>query len=130
MSEACVLDASAVLVLLLNEPGSERVAGLLDGGACVISAVNQAEVVAKLDEAGMPSGEIAALLASLRVPVVEFDGSQAFACGLLRRRTRALGLSLGDRACLQLALARSATAVTADRGWSKARLGVKVEVLR
>lgn len=130
LSKAHVLDASAVLVLLLKEPGTERVAKLLDASACEISAVNFAEVASKLDDAGMPADEIAMLLSSLRLPVVEFDEAQALQCGLLRRRTRALGLSLGDRACLQLALARGAKAVTATHAWSEARIGVSVEVLR
>ena len=130
MSETHVLDASAILLLLLKENGAEQVAKLLDAGACLISAVNYAEVAAKLDDIGMPAGEVAALLSSLRLPVVDFDESQALACGLLRGRTKALGLSLGDRACLQLASARQARAVTADRAWSKARIGVSVVVLR
>lgn len=130
MSEAHVLDASAILVLLLGEPGAGRMTTLLDAGECLVSAVNYAEVAAKLDDAGMPEGEIAVLLSSLRLAVVDFDEAQALRCGLLRSRTRAQGLSLGDRACLQLALARKAVAVTADRAWPKARTGARIEVLR
>lgn len=87
-------------------------------------------MAAKLDDVGTPDDEVAAPLSSLRLAVVDFDEAQALRCGLLLNRTRSLGLSLGDRACLQLALARGAVAVTADRAWSKARTGARIEVLR
>jgi PIN domain nuclease of toxin-antitoxin system len=52
------------------------------------------------------------------------------AAGLMRRETRAVGLSLGDRACLALALRRGAVALTADRAWERAGSGAGVEVIR
>ncbi len=131
MSEAsAVLDASALLCLVLDEPGAGRVTAALESGDCCISAVNLAEAVAKLDEAGVPMEEIEPLAASLRLHVEPFDQAQAVQCGLLRRSTRSLGLSLGDRACLQLALARDAVALTADRAWVKVTNGARIEVIR
>jgi len=124
-----VLDASALLCVLLGEPGAARVTAALEAGGCWISAVNLSEALAKLDEAGVPAAEVERLARSLRLHVEPFDETQAVACALLRRPTRALGLSLGDRACLQLARARGVAALTADRAWTKAKLGVKVEVL-
>ena len=43
---AVVLDASALLALLLNEPGAKRVAAVPDGA--LLSAVNLAEIVSRL----------------------------------------------------------------------------------
>jgi len=125
-----VLDASALLGLTMGEPGADRVTDLLESANCVMSAVNYAEVVAKLQEIGMRAPEVKARLEGLRLAVQDFDREQGFGCGWLRERTRPLGLSLGDRACLQLASAMSATAVTADRAWEKLKIGVRIELLR
>jgi ribonuclease VapC len=112
-----VLDASALLALLQNEPGAERVAELLSDGA--VSAVNLSEVVAKLADHGMPATDIREALDGLPLDVHAFDREAAFAAGELRRITRAAGLSLGDRACLALAAHLGVTAVTADRAWTR-----------
>ena len=45
-------------------------------------------------------------------------------------QTRALGLSLGDRACLALAVALNAPVYTADRTWKKLKLGTRIHVIR
>ncbi len=39
-------------------------------------------------------------------------------------------LSMGDRACLGLALATGLPVVTADRAWRKLDLGIEVRTLR
>jgi PIN domain nuclease of toxin-antitoxin system len=49
----------------------------------------------------------------------------------VRPPTKALGLSLGDRACLALAIERQAVALTADRVWQELDIeGLAVELLR
>lgn len=131
MSEpSTVLDASALLCLVLGEPGAERVTAALEAGGCWISAVNLCEAAAKLDDAGVPQSEIERLAPGLRLHVEPFDEKQAIACARLRKPTRSLGLSIGDRACLQLAMAHGVAALTADRAWAKARVGAKIDVLR
>ena len=90
-----VLDASALLALLNDEPGAELVAKSLPQAA--ISAVNLSEVVAKLADAGMPDEAIRDALRGLPLDVVPFDVEQAYDAGLLRSITRDVGLSLGDR---------------------------------
>jgi ribonuclease VapC len=120
-----VLDASAVLAIMLGERGADRIEEVLPGA--MIGAVNLAEVVAKLQELGVADAEIDREIAELDLPVIPFDAAQAMAAGKLRARTRSLGLSLGDRACLALALARSLPAVTMDRGW--AALDIEAEVI-
>jgi PIN domain nuclease of toxin-antitoxin system len=110
-----ILDASAVLAVLQNERGMERVTPILDGSA--IGQVNATEVLTTLVNKGAPISEAILALASLDLPVVEFDKSQSEMTSHLRFITKHLGLSLGDRACLALAIQENATAVTADRNW-------------
>ena len=123
-----VLDASAVLAIMLGERGADRIEEILPGA--MIGAVNLAEVVAKLQELGVPDAEIDREIAELGLPVIPFDAAQAMAAGKLRARTRSLGLSLGGRACLALALARGLPAVTMDRGWAALDIGAEAIVAR
>lgn len=122
-----VLDASALLAALNAEPGSEVVEAELDP---IIGAVNLSEVVAKLAERGGADEEIRAALGSLRLDVRPFDGELAYAAGWLRQATRSRGLSLGDRACLALALSLGLPVLTTDRGWLDLGLGLDVRVIR
>jgi ribonuclease VapC len=124
----CVLDASALLALMLGEPGAERIADMIPGAR--IGAVNLSEAVAKLQERGASDSEIESDIASFDLDVVPFDRLQAMAAGRLRGRTGRHGLSLGDRACLALAMARGLPAVTMDRGWAALDIGVEVTVAR
>ncbi len=66
------------------------------------------------------------------IQVVRFDEALAFAAGSLEPATRPAGLSLGDRACLALALDLGVKALTADRAWTRIAeaVGVEVEVIR
>lgn len=125
---AYVLDASAVLAAFFDEPGADMVAERMVGAS--LSAVNYHEVVAKLVDRGAPADQIIDIMAQLDVEVVPADREQATAAGLLRKETRAVGLSLGDRSCLALAKLRGAIALTADRAWSDLDLEIAVEVVR
>jgi len=128
-SEArCVLDASVVLAYLQRETGYERVRSALDGGAA-ISAVNLAEVYAKVVARGLRADEIGARLRALGLEVVAFDEEHARESAALYPRARALGLSLGDRACLALGQRLGLPVLTADQAWKKMP-GIKVELLR
>lgn len=110
-----VLDSSAVLALMQKEPGHEKVAELF-ADSC-LSTVNLAEVLSKLAENDtVREGDIENFK-QLSLEIVEFDTAQARKVAELRPLTRHLGLSLGDRCCLALAILRGATALTADRAW-------------
>jgi len=126
LSEA-VLDSSALLALLWNEPGADYVAAALPGA--LLSSVNLAEVVTKLCERSLSASEGRELVESLGVVVVDFDADQAETTAALRDSTRSLGLSLGDRACLALARRRNCPALTADAAWLKAQ-GFEVRYIR
>lgn len=131
MTEA-VLDASALLAYLQDEPGAAAVDDCLAAGAA-ISTVNWSEVLAKVAEAGAAAterlerlmqqgGGLEELLAI--TPFLRHDAEHAAA---LQAVTRSRGLSLGDRACLALAGRLGVPAVTADRAWLD--LDVPIEVL-
>ena len=122
-----VPDASALLVLLNREPGTEQVAEAMPGA--IISAINLAEVIGKLTESGMPQETMREALAVLSLEVVPFDEGDAHAAGLLRAPTRRAGLSLGDRACLALAAKLDLPAPTTDRAWKRVRSGATVRVV-
>lgn len=123
-----VLDASAMLAVLLDEPGADTVKTYLPGAA--ISSVNFSEVIGRLAETGMSKSEVGAAMSAWGLAVVPFDERQAFEVGMLRPSTRARGLSLGDRACLALARERNVPALTADRGWSGLDIGVEIGLIR
>lgn len=123
-----VIDASALLALLQDEPGGGRVAEVLPDA--VISAVNIAEVVTKLCDKGFQPDQARETLEMLSLNIIDFDLPQAVAVGALRRTTRAFGLSLGDRACLALAARSGGPAMTTDGIWAKLEIGVTVELIR
>jgi|HubBroStandDraft_1064217.scaffolds.fasta_scaffold00507_20 ribonuclease VapC len=124
-----VLDASAVLAVLNNEPGADRLTPeLLSNATC--STVNLAEVQTKLVSAGGNPDEAWEDTISPIREVAPFTEEQARVAGSLVAQTRALGLSLGDRACLALGLALKAPVYTADKSWKKLKLGVRIHVIR
>ena len=127
MSEI-VLDASALMAVLREEPGASAVEAVLDDAA--ISAVNLSEVQAKLVERGTPAESAWSWLIDLDLDVVDFNVPQAKVAGDLRPLTRARGLSLGDRACLALAQALGVPSMTADRAWSGLEVGIEIRTIR
>jgi ribonuclease VapC len=126
---ACLLDASAILALLQEEAGANTVAQAMRSGAAVVS-VNLSEVVAKLCDGGLSDDEIGQVLDELKLDVLGFDREDARMAGLIRRVTRARGLSLGDRACLAAAVRRGLTVLTADAAWAGVVPGADVVVIR
>jgi ribonuclease VapC len=96
----------------------------------VISAVTYCEVIGKLVDAGFSDFEARSIVEYLKIEIVDFDEHLAFDSGCLRRETKSFGLSLGDRSCLALARAKKATVLTADKNWSKLKIGVKITVIR
>jgi ribonuclease VapC len=126
---SAVLDASALLALLMHEPGTEVVALALATQASM-STVNLAEVVGKLADRGMPETAVRATIDSVQIDVVDFDSDLAYSSGMLRPVTKQAGLSLGDRACLSLARRLGLEVLTADRTWSDLALDVAVRLIR
>ncbi len=123
-----VLDASAVLALLHREPGGEKVRPILPDSA--ISTVNLSEVIAKLVENGADPGAAVRLTEAQPFRPVDHTLALAQLAGTLRAATRQAGLSLGDRACLALALTLRLPVYTADRAWRDLPLDVDVRLIR
>jgi len=124
-----VLDASAVLAIINAEPGAEKLTPeLLRAAVC--STVNLAEVQAKLVTRGWSAEEAWADATSTIREAVPFDPNQAKVAGSMVTVTRQLGLSLGDRACIALGLSLRAPIFTAEKLWSKLKLGVRVHLIR
>ncbi len=124
------LDASALLALLLGEPGGEKVESALDGA--LIAAVNLAEIVSHYAKLGAQRSDIETLLRPLPIRVIPIDTELSYEAGMLRPLTAKLGLSLGDRYCLALARREGVAALTAERRWPRiaADAGVTVELIR
>ena len=130
------LDASALLAVMLNEPGHEIVREVIDR-AC-IHAVNVAEVVGKLMREGIPRAETEQMIDELNLTVdQELSTDQAMFVGELLSKTRKQGLSLGDCLCLAIATWHRRIAVTADQQWqalhghhTTARGQIRVQVIR
>lgn len=124
-----VLDASAILAFVLGEDGTATAKEAIDGGS-VVSAVNHSEVVSKLIESIGDEVALEDALGFLTYEIVDFDADLAVRTARLRPLTRTLGLSLGDRACLALALREDLPVVTADRQWSHVDLGLDIRLAR
>ncbi len=128
MSNKIVLDASALLCLLNNETGADRVASVLVRS--VIGATNLGEVVSKLRERGMTLAEVQEGFGGLHLDVRPLSAAQAMMIGDLRPATKALGLSLGDRACLALAIELGAELYTTDAALARAEVAIVVTNVR
>ncbi len=123
-----VLDASAVIAELFDEPGADAVHEAIESGA-TMSAVNAAEVAAKLGADGWADAEVPLVFDG--IDIVPFDLPHALLSGRYRQTTRHLGLGLGDRACLAAACLSQQPVLTADRAWQSLVIeGVEIICIR
>ena len=128
MGKMTVLDSSAFLTMINGEKGADKVTERLPWA--LISAVNQAEVHTKLVSTGMEEQVAWWHIDQINCESVPFDEKQARQTGALVSVTKPFGLSLGDRACLALAIERKASVYTTDRVWKNLNLGIEIEVIR
>ncbi len=128
MANEAVIDTSVILAILKNETIDELAYSIVDGG--VMSAVNVAEVYTKLSDFRMITArQVDRLLATLD-RIEPLTASQARAAGFLRDTTRHVGLSLGDRCCLALAIELGADAYTTEHVWARLEVGCNIHLLR
>lgn len=125
---AVVLDSSAFLALVNSETGAKSVAAAIADS--VMSAVNVAEVVSVMVRRGISREHVMMLIANSGIRVEPFDLSQAEETGALIVATAALGLSLGDRACLALALREQLEVLTTDTIWAELSLPLRISTIR
>jgi ribonuclease VapC len=119
---------SVVFAAINREPGAELATELIP--TALFSTVNLSELDTKLADKGFSRAELNAIIGTLECEIVPFDFAQAVDAGLLRPPTKKQGLSLGDRSCLALALARGLPAYTAERSWADLRLGIDIRLIR
>jgi len=112
-----VLDASAVIAFLLDEPGAGLIEEII--GRSAVSTVNLSETISVLERHGTALEDAEALVESLPSMAHAFTTGDAVVAAGMRPATARAGLSLGDRACLALGLRLDLPVLTADRAWGK-----------
>lgn len=123
-----VYDSSALLAIILGEPGADVASANITNA--MVSSVNLAEIFSRAEDKGIPADKTERFLIGKEVRFVDFDADLARVVGAMRAKTRSRGMSIGDRACIALALRERATIMTADRIWAELDLPCKVELIR
>jgi PIN domain nuclease of toxin-antitoxin system len=123
-----VLDASVVMAFFKQEPGWDSVATHLRSSA--VSTVNAAEVMSRFADVGSDPDFVHQQLVATECEIVPATVAHALIAARLRPLTRHLGLSLGDRICLALAIERQCPALTADRNWANLKIGIPIQLIR
>jgi PIN domain nuclease of toxin-antitoxin system len=123
-----ILDSSAILAVINQERGADRVLAVADGA--MVSALIVAEVVSWMAVRKAPADNIHETIENFKLTVQPFDHSRAIAAGLLVIRTARRGLSLADRACLALAIEFGLPVLTGDRAWKALDLGIDIQLIR
>jgi ribonuclease VapC len=124
-----VLDASAILAIVFQERGAEKLTAEILSDA-VIGTVNLAEVQSKLIKKGFRPEEAWEDALSLVNSVEPYTSGHARIAGDLITTTEKHGLSLGDRSCLALAIALKAPVYTTEQTWRNLKVGVPIHVIR
>ncbi|NCR40195.1 MAG: type II toxin-antitoxin system VapC family toxin [Microcystis aeruginosa W13-11] len=129
-----VLDASAFLAYLRDEPGAEIVENALING-CYISIINWVEVLSKIVDLGESPEEIIKRLRDEgllqnSLEIIACNEEDAITIAKFRVLTKSAGLSLGDRACLALGNRLNLPVLTADKVWSNLSLGITITLIR
>ncbi len=117
---AVVLDASAVIAVLRDEPGAAVVSGALDGAA--ISAVNVQEVFKALLRRGILLEAAQQMMMTLRLDIHAHRYEDAVIAASLWSATEHLGSGIGDRTAMALAVALQRPVITTDRAWAALKI--------
>ncbi len=128
MTKSIVLDASALISSIYQEKGAEIVDHYLP--CAIISAVNLTEVASYMVREGMEFKKVEELLRDLSLDISDYNEKEALLAASLLPKTSPKGLSLGDRACLALAMRVNLPVLTADKVWKTLGLSVKIETFR
>ncbi|MGE3979224.1 MAG: type II toxin-antitoxin system VapC family toxin [Nitrospira sp.] len=123
-----VLDASAVIAVIRNEPGAERVREHLHSS--LISCVNLSEVFYKTWDKGASREFVQWAVSNLPIKSIPFDDEQALISASIRTTTLSKGISFADRACLSLGLSKGLPVLTGDDRWRDLDIGADVRLFR
>ncbi len=125
-----VLDASALLAVLREEPGADVVKEAM--ATSQVSVINIGEVAQCLLKDGWLLSEIEETLNALGVRIRTMRLDLAFKSAAMREDGRKQGLSQADCICLALAKREGAIALTGDRKWLELseKLGVEIRLIR
>lgn len=123
-----VLDSSAILAMIFDEPGADAVLAQCPGG--LLSAVNLDEILHKVARRGMDPLSVEEYLAEAGVTVVPFDHVQARQTAALHPQVYGTGTSFADRVCLALAMTAQKPVLSSDAAWVNLGLNVDVTLIR
>ena len=123
-----VVDASALLALLFDEPGAQAVAEVIAEGATA-STVNLAEVATVLTSNHRDPNRVLEAVRA-QVELAPFSAADALAVAALYPQVSGRGTPLGHRACWALAQRLDAPAVTAGHLWIGLSLDIAVQLIR
>jgi ribonuclease VapC len=111
-----IFDASVLIAIIGKEKYSQELKKLIP--KAIMSSVNVAEVARYLIEKKSVSKQQIKNIIEQLIEIITFDDNQAYVSAELTLITRKYGLSLGDRACLALALTTGYPVYTADKIWA------------
>lgn len=123
-----VVDASVVLAVVREEPGSDVALSKLDNA--LISSVNVCEVLYKIVASGGSMESAQWIIGKLPIVSIPFCNEQALVAASIHKKTHRKGISFADRACLALGLTHDVPVLTGERKWQSLGIDVKVETFR
>lgn len=121
-----VLDASALLAVILGEDGDDYVSDFLADAH--LSTVNLSEATSKLLDYGLTIRQVRKHVDRMELTIHAFDTDHAELTANLRKPTASFGLSLCDRACLSLGQRLGLPILTADRRMAESAAITKLDI--
>jgi len=129
MTNNTIFDASAAIALFAKEKGREVIKKHLKNA--IISSVNVSEIYKYcIDRQRLTTSECENLMKISAIKIIDFDAKQALIAADIYPKTKKLGLSLGDRACIALAIDKDCPILTCDKIWAKVNLDIKFIMAR
>ena len=123
-----VVDASAILAMIFEEPGGDLLDEAIEDGS-VVSEINRAEVINRLMRNGTDPQTALAAAKDIELEAIPFSSELLPAMTAIFPHARRANLSLADCACLATAKHLRLPALTADKSWAEIAGEVGVEVV-
>jgi PIN domain nuclease of toxin-antitoxin system len=87
-----------------------------------MSSINVSEVASILLDSEMTVEQVSRAMEPFIDSIIAFDFEYSILCAALKKSTKHLGLSLGDRACISLGIKLGLVIYTADKIWVELKL--------